>query len=226
MANNLNQYIDHTQLAPISTKKDIEQLCQEARLYDFHSVCVASSYVALARKLLEHSSVTVAAVVGFPLGTMSTYGKATEAKKACEDGAQEIDMVLHIGALKEEDYDYVLQDISTVGQVIKPFHATLKVIIETALLTQKEIVTAAQLAVDAGAHYVKTSTGFANDGATVEHVALIQSVVGDKAKIKASGGIRDKETALSMIRAGAHRLGTSASVRIMKNQDFPSKDGK
>ncbi len=212
----LNQYIDHTQLSPTATEADILQLCREAQEYDFYSVCVASCHVGLAKRALLNSSVKIAAVVGFPLGNMATFIKSAEARLACEQGASEVDMVLSIGHLKGKNPDYVAEDIEAVARAIAPFKATLKVILETCFLTKEELFLACEQSIQGGAHYVKTSTGFGSGGATLQQVEWMKSAVKDRAKIKASGGIRDYQTALAMIKAGAHRLGTSASVDIMK----------
>jgi len=212
----INLYIDHTLLKPEATGADIKKLCAEAREYHFYSVCVNSSYVELAAKELAGSDVKVCAVVGFPLGAMGLNAKAFEADQACLHGASEIDMVLHIGALKEGRYDYVADDIAAVVSVAADYQAKVKVILETCLLTKEEIIKACQLAVHAEADFVKTSTGFSTGGATVEDVALMRSTVGDKAQVKASGGIRDAARAKEMIEAGADRLGTSASIAIVE----------
>lgn len=208
----LNQYIDHTLLKAEATPEQIENLVKEAQTYKFKSVCVNSSYVSLVKKLDQ--DINIAAVVGFPLGAMSTKAKAYETKVAVEDGASEIDMVINIGRLKAGDYDYVKEDISACKNQIKD--GILKVIIETCLLTDDEKVRACELAKEAGADFVKTSTGFSTGGAKVEDVKLMRKTVGDALGVKASGGIHSKEEALAMIEAGANRLGTSASIDIVK----------
>lgn len=208
----LNQYIDHTLLKAEATPEKIENLVKEAQTYKFKSVCVNSSYVSLVKKLDE--DINIAAVVGFPLGAMATKAKAYETKVAVEDGASEIDMVINIGRLKAGDYDYVKEDISACKNQIKD--GILKVIIETCLLTDDEKVRACELAKEAGADFVKTSTGFSTVGAKVEDVKLMRKTVGDALGVKASGGIHSKEEALAMIEAGANRLGTSASIDIVK----------
>lgn len=212
----MNLYIDHTLLKPEATEADIIKLCSEAREYGFYSVCVNSSYVALAAKELAESDTKVCAVVGFPLGAMELNSKAFEADQACLQGASEIDMVIHVGALKEGRFDYVANDIAAVVSVASDYDAKVKVILETCLLTKEEIVKACELVVMAGADFVKTSTGFSTGGATAEDVALMRATVGDRAQVKASGGIRDIEKAKEMIAAGADRLGTSASIAIVK----------
>lgn len=208
----LNQYIDHTLLKPEATPEQIEKLVGEAKEYNFKSVCVNSSYVSLVKKL--DNNMNIAAVVGFPLGAMTTKAKAYETKLAVEDGAKEIDMVINIGRLKAKDYEYVLKDIKACKNEIKD--GILKVIIETCLLTDEEKIKACELAKKAGADFVKTSTGFSTGGAKVEDVKLMRKTVGDTIGVKASGGIHSKEEALAMIEAGANRLGTSASIDIVK----------
>lgn len=211
----LNKYIDHTLLKPEATSKDIINLCNEAIKYDFYSVCVNSSYVALAKACLKDFSVKVTSVCGFPLGMMETSAKAYESDMAMMQGADEIDMVINIGRLKDKDYDYVLEEIMTIAEIVHDYDGILKVIIETCMLTNEEKIMACQLAVRGNADFVKTSTGFSTDGATVNDVKLMSETVGSFAKVKASGGIRDKKTALAMIEAGADRLGVSASVGIV-----------
>lgn len=210
----LNKYIDHTLLKADATKEQITKLCQEARQYDFASVCVNTSYVPLASKLLEGSDVKVCCVVGFPLGAMDSVSKAFEAKTAVANGAKEVDMVINIGALKDKDYDYVTKDIEAVVNASKP--AIVKVIIETCLLNDDEKVAACKCAMDAKAEFVKTSTGFSTHGATVEDVKLMADTVKGVCKVKAAGGIRTYEDALKMIEAGANRLGCSAGIKIME----------
>ena len=211
----LNKYIDHTLLKPEATEEQILKLCDEALEYEFYSVCVNSCHVPLAVDKLSGSDVKVAAVVGFPLGAMSTSSKVFEAREAVEAGASEIDMVINIGALKEGRYEYVLHEIAALVDVCP----CLKVIIETCLLTDEEIVKACELAAAAGADFVKTSTGFSTGGATAEAVSLMRNTVGDKAKIKASGGIRTLADAKKFIELGADRLGCSAGVQIMKESE-------
>lgn len=210
----LNKYIDHTLLKPEATKKQITKLCQEARQYDFASVCVNTCYVPLAKQLLAGSDVKVCCVVGFPLGAMDTVSKAFEAKTAVENGAQEVDMVINIGALKEKDYDYVTKDIAAVVEASKP--AIVKVIIEACLLTDEEKVEACKCSMNAKAEFVKTSTGFSTHGATPEDVALMKKTVGDVCKVKAAGGVRSYNDAMKMIEAGADRLGCSAGIKVME----------
>ena len=213
---NLNRYFDHTILKPEATEADIVKLCNEAKEYGFYAVCVNSSYVPLAAELLDGTDVKIASVIGFPLGACSTDVKAFETEWACSEGAEEIDMVIHVGALKEKRYDYVREDIATVVAVALEHDAIVKVILETCLLTDEEIAKACELAREAGAAFVKTSTGFSKDGATAHHVALMKKTVGSDLQVKASGGIRDLAKTLEMIEAGADRIGASASVEIFK----------
>ena len=210
----LNKYIDHTLLKPEATKEQITKLCQEARQYDFASVCVNTCYVSLAKELLAGSDVKVCCVVGFPLGAMDTVSKAFEAKTAVANGAQEVDMVINIGALKDKDYDYVTKDIAAVVEASKP--AIVKVIIEACLLTDEEKVEACKCSMNAKAEFVKTSTGFSTHGATPEDVALMKKTVGDVCKVKAAGGVRSYNDAMKMIEAGADRLGCSAGIKVME----------
>ena len=211
----INQYIDHTLLKPDATEEQIKKLCQEAREYKFASVCVNPCHTELVREELKGSDVRTCIVVGFPLGANMPEVKAFEAMKAIEKGASEIDMVMNIGALKEGNLSLVRKDIRSLVQTVDEW-AIVKVIIECCLLTDDEKKKACEIAVESGAHYVKTSTGFSSGGATVEDVRLIRETVGDKAKIKAAGGIRTLSQALAMIEAGADRIGASAGVSIMK----------
>lgn len=212
---NLSKFIDHTALKPETNLKQIEKLCGEAKEHDFFSVCVNSYYVKKAFEFLNGSSVKVCTVVGFPLGASTMETKRFEAMKAVAEGAKEIDMVINVSAIKSNDWQYVLDDMSSLAQVTHNQGALLKVILETCLLTDEEKRKACELAVKAGVDFVKTSTGFSSGGATVEDVKLMRSIVGQLG-VKASGGIRDAETAIKMIEAGAIRLGTSASVEIVK----------
>jgi len=213
---NLNRYFDHTVLKAEATEADVVRLCGEAREYGFYAVCVNSCYVPLAREVLNGSDVKIASVVGFPLGACSMDVKAFETEWACSEGADEIDMVIHVGALKEGRYDYVRQDIATVVAVAEEHGAVVKVILETCLLTDEEVVKACELSREAGAGFVKTSTGFSKEGATARHVALMKKTVGNDLQVKASGGIRNLAKAMEMIEAGADRIGASASVDIIK----------
>lgn len=212
---NIASMIDHTLLKPEATDKMIENLCNEAKVNGFAAVCVNPFYVKKAKELLEGTDVKVATVVGFPLGANVKEVKAFETKRAIEDGAEEIDMVINISALKSKDYVTVKEDIRAVVEAAGD-KAIVKVIIETCLLTDEEKVKACELAKEAGAHYVKTSTGFSKSGATVEDVKLMKETVGENMKVKASGGIRDYKTAKAMVDAGASRIGASSSIRIIE----------
>ena len=207
-------YIDHTILKPDASAKDIEKLCAEAREFGFFSVCVNGSRVEQARHLLEGTDIKVACVVGFPLGAMEADAKRYETEVAIDNGAQEIDVVLNIGRLKDGDDHYVLRELRDVAEGAD--ERTVKVILETCLLTRDEKIRACQLMLDSGAHFVKTSTGFSTGGATLDDVKLLRETVGPTFGVKASGGIRDTAAALAMIEAGATRLGTSAGLAIVK----------
>lgn len=211
----INQYIDHTALKADTNLQQIEKLCAEAKEFEFFSVCVNSYYVKKAAALLAGSSVKVCTVVGFPLGASTMESKRFEAMKAMAEGAREIDMVINVSAIKSQEWQYVLDDMSSLAQVVHQQNGLLKVILENCLLTDEEKRKACELAVKANVDFVKTSTGFSTGGATIEDVKLMRSVVGSMG-VKASGGIRDAETARQMIEAGATRLGTSASVEIVK----------
>lgn len=211
-----NKYFDHTCLKPEATSSDIKRLCAEARKHDFYSVCVNGCYVKLAAGELSDSDVKVAAVIGFPLGAVSPEVKVLETNDCCANGASEIDMVINVGALKEGRYDYVIDDIAGVVSCADDYDAIVKVIIETCLLTDDEIIKACELSVSAGAEFVKTSTGFAGGGAEARHIELMRRTVGNLAQIKASGGIRSYAACKEMIAAGADRIGASASVQIME----------
>lgn len=209
----LNRYIDHTMLKANATRADIEKLCQEAKQHEFASVCVNTCFVPLAAELLEGSEVKVCCVVGFPLGAMSTPAKAFEAQWAVEHGAQEVDMVLNVGAMISGKEEIVLRDIEAVVQAAHP-KAIVKVILENCLLNDEQKIRACKLCVQAGAEFVKTSTGFSSGGATVEDVALMKRAVDGRAKVKAAGGIRTRQQALAMIEAGADRIGASAGIAL------------
>ena len=210
----LNKYIDHTILKATASSSDVQKLCEEAIEHKFYSVCVNGCYVADAKHLLQGTDVKVAAVVGFPLGAMTTAAKVFEAKEAVENGAREIDMVINVAKLKDGEFDYVENEIRLIKEAIGD--NVLKVIIETCYLTDEEKVKACELSLVAKADFVKTSTGFGTGGATYEDVKLMKSVVGDNAKVKASGGVRDKETAQKYVDLGAERLGTSSGIEIVK----------
>jgi deoxyribose-phosphate aldolase len=210
----LAAYIDHTLLKPDASAAQIEQLCAEAREHHFFSVCVNGSWVAAARHFLDGSDVKVASVVGFPLGAMSSDVKRFETEVAIDDDAHEIDVVLNVARLKAGDDKYVLRELLDVVEAAD--ERTVKVILETCLLNDAEKVRACQLVVESGAHFVKTSTGFSTAGATVADVKLMRETVGPKFGVKASGGVRDAQTALAMIEAGATRIGTSNGIAIVK----------
>ena len=205
----LNKYIDHTILKATASSTDVQKLCEEAIEHEFYSVCVNGCYVADAKHLLQGTDVKVAAVVGFPLGAMTTASKVFEAKEAIENGASEIDMVINVAKLKDGEFEIRLIK-EAIGDNV------LKVIIETCYLTDEEKVKACELSLVAKADFVKTSTGFGTGGATYEDVKLMKSVVGDNAKVKASGGVRDKKTAQKYVDLGAERLGTSSGIEIVK----------
>lgn len=209
-------YIDHTLLKPDATAAEVDKLCDEAKKNRFASVCVNGTWVRRCTEILHGSGVATCCVVGFPLGAMTPEVKAYEARRAIEDGACEIDMVINVGALKSGDHEFVRRDIAGIAEVCHKLGAKLKVILETALLTDAEKVKACELSQLAGADYVKTSTGFSKGGATAADVALMRKTVGPTMGVKASGGIRDVQDAKTMIAAGATRLGASASVAIVQ----------
>lgn len=210
----INEFIDHTNLKPDATKADIEKLCREAMEYQFASVCINPCYVSLAERLLGDSRINICTVIGFPLGATTTETKNMEASLAYSEGADEFDMVLNVGALKDGRIDYVLRDISSV--VIAAKGRTVKLIIETGLLNEDEKVLACQLATKAGVDFVKTCTGMTKGQATVEDIKLIKDNVDPEMEIKASGGIRTYEQAIALIEAGATRIGTSSGIAIME----------
>jgi len=210
----LASFIDHTLLKPTAAKREIEKLCQEALQYGFASVCVHPVHVAAATRLVRGSAVKVCTVVGFPLGANTTLTKVLEARDAAAAGAEEVDMVLNIGALMEGDYAQVYSDIKAVREAVPDL--VLKVILETGYLTKEQIVQGCILTKLAGADFVKTSTGFGPGGATVEDIKLMRRVVGEDFGVKASGGVRDAATAMAMLEAGANRIGASAGVAIVE----------
>lgn len=212
----INKFIDHTLLKPTATATDIKNLCKEAIDNDFFAVCVNSCYVELAKKELKNSRVKVCSVVGFPLGAMHTDAKAFEAKLAIDNGADEVDMVINLGLIKSQNWEMVQKDIEMVKNAIG--NKVLKVILETSYLNEEEITKVCEIAVLAQADYLKTSTGFASNGATEEDVRLMKKAVNNQAKIKASGGIRDLSTALIFIKLGVTRIGTSSGVKIINQQ--------
>ncbi|WP_017728408.1 deoxyribose-phosphate aldolase [Halalkalibacterium ligniniphilum] len=222
MSQTLAKMIDHTLLKADATKEQIEKLCSEAKEHEFASVCINPAWVKLAAELLkEAENVKVCTVIGFPLGATTPEVKAFETRDAIENGATEVDMVINIGALKDKDNELVERDIRAVVEAARG-KALTKVIIETSLLTEEEKIRACELAVKAGADFVKTSTGFSTGGATVEDIALMRKVVGPELGVKASGGVRDLEGALAMVDAGATRIGASAGVSIVKGEKADS----
>lgn len=212
---NINKLIDHTALKPNTTKDEILKLLDEAKTYDFASVCVNPCWIELAHQKLKHTDVKVCTVIGFPLGANTTEVKVFEAKDSIEKGAQEIDMVINVAMLKDKEYDYVENEIQKIVEVAKD-KALVKVIIEACLLTDEEKIKACELSQKAGADFVKTSTGFSTGGATVHDVALMRKTVGTDMGVKASGGVHSHEEALAMIEAGANRIGASAGVKLLK----------
>ncbi|MGE5399402.1 MAG: deoxyribose-phosphate aldolase [Ignavibacteriales bacterium] len=221
---NLARMIDHTLLKPDATVDEVKKLCGEAKEYKFASVCINPSFVPLCRDLLKNTEVKVCTVIGFPLGATTTEVKRFEAEQALQNGAQEIDMVLNIGRLKQGDYEYVFNDINQVVLAAKKYNAICKVILETALLTDEEKIKACVICKTAKADFVKTSTGFSKGGATAGDIALMRYVVGTAIGVKASGGIRTLEDAETMIESGADRIGASASVKIVTGEKS-AKDG-
>ena len=215
MMQNMNQYIDHTVLKPDATKDQVKKICDEAKQYSFASVCINPTHVELTAAELAGSDVKVCTVIGFPLGANTSQVKAYEAADAIAKGAQEVDMVINIGAAKDGDWDLVQSDIGAVVDAAAG-KAQVKVILETCLLTDEEKVAACKAAVAAGADFVKTSTGFSTGGATAHDIALMRKTVGPDLGVKASGGVRDYETAKAMIDAGATRIGASAGIAIIK----------
>ncbi|MCJ7457671.1 MAG: deoxyribose-phosphate aldolase [candidate division Zixibacteria bacterium] len=212
---NLAPLIDHTNLKPEATPADIKRLCQEGIKYGFRTVCVNPCYVKLAAEELKGSKVKVCSVSGFPLGANRSDLKVKEAELACRDGAAEIDMVINVGALKSGDYKYAEKEIKSILKGMDE-GKILKVILETSVLTEEEKIKGAQIVKESGAHFVKTSTGWGPGGATVEDVALLRKTVGKDFGVKASGLIRDYQKTLQLIQAGANRIGTSASLKIME----------
>lgn len=212
----LNKYIDHTNLKQDMSEQDLIKLVNEAKEYDFFSVCINPCWVKQASELLAGSNTKVCSVIGFPLGANTTNIKVLEAKEAIENGASEIDMVINVSKLKDKDYEYVYNEIKQINEAIG--NNVLKVIIEACLLTDEEKTIACQIIMKAGADFVKTSTGMSTGGATVEDVKLFKEVVGDNTLIKAAGGVRTYEDAISMIEAGANRIGTSGGVKIVNGE--------
>lgn len=218
---NINTFIDHTLLQPTTTERQIIDLCNEAKKHKFYAVCVNSCYVPLAKQLLSKTAIKIVSVVGFPLGATATEAKVFEAKNAVNEGADEIDMVLNMGLLRSKNFHAVFKDISDVKNAIGKI--PLKVILEISELSKNEIVKACEICVEAKADFIKTSTGFSKSGATLTALKIIRKTIKDQAKIKASGGIRDLETALKYIDAGADRIGTSSGVAMMNDKTTPAK---
>ncbi|WP_345274817.1 deoxyribose-phosphate aldolase [Flaviramulus aquimarinus] len=218
----INNYIDHTLLKATATKEDIIQLCNEAKKHNFFSVCINSAFVSLAKQQLKNSQVKICTVIGFPLGAMSTQAKVSEAKFALLDGADEIDMVINLGLLKSKDFDGVWKDIEAVKNNMP--NNTLKVILETCYLEDIEIIKASELAIQSGVDFIKTSTGFGTEGATLHDIKLMKSVTKNGVKIKASGGIKDTKTALDYIHLGVERIGTSSGIAIVSGKSSNSND--
>ena len=208
-----NKFIDNTLLKADATKEQIIALCEESKKFDFKSVCINPDFIPLAKEELKGSDVLICTVIGFPLGSMSTKAKAFEAKDAIEMGADEVDMVINVSALKDKNYEYVLNDIKAVREATKGH--TLKVILECCLLTKEEIVEACKLCVEAKVDFVKTSTGFSKWGAKAEDVKLMRETVGPEMGVKAAGGVRTHEEMLEMIKNGATRIGTSSGAKLM-----------
>ncbi len=212
-----NKMIDHTFLKAEATKADIDKLITEAKQYNFKTVCVNSSYVPYVKEQLKGTDIGITSVIGFPLGAMLTNCKAYEASEAIKAGADEIDMVINIGKLKDKEYDYVLKDIMVVKHACGKH--VLKVIVETALLTKEEIEKVTEIVMQSGAEFIKTSTGFSTRGASLEDVKIMKSVCGEKLLIKAAGGISNKDDMIKMYQAGATRFGTSRSVAIVEGKE-------
>ncbi|MBU4689942.1 deoxyribose-phosphate aldolase [Mycoplasma zalophidermidis] len=214
---NYNQMIDHTYLKADATQKDIDNLIADAIKYNFKTICVNSSWVPYAKSKLANTGVGITSVIGFPLGACLTNVKAFEAQEAIKAGADEIDMVIHIGKMKEGQYEYVLNDIKEVKKACGK--NTLKVIVETALLTKEEIEEVTRIVMKSGAEFIKTSTGFSTRGASLEDVKIMKSICGDTLLIKAAGGISNKADMIAMVEAGANRFGTSRSIAIVEGKD-------
>lgn len=214
--------IDHTVLKPQATEQNIRKICEEALKYEFCSVCINPHWVPVVAKILKDSTVKVCTVIGFPLGTNASEVKQIEATQAIRSGADEVDMVINVGALKAGQLDAVKNDIQGVAEVAHNANVVSKVILETCLLTNEEIETACKIALDAGADFVKTSTSFSTGGATVEAVSIMRKIVGNKMGVKASGGVRSLEDLVKMVKAGATRIGASSGVDIMKGKQAKS----
>lgn len=216
----MNKYIDHTLLKAFASEADIVKLCEEAITYNFKAVCVNPSYVALAKDLLKNSDVLVCTVIGFPLGANTTAVKAYELENAIANGADELDMVINIAKFKDQDYTYVLNEIKELKALSKD--KVLKVIVETAYLSDEEIKKVSEIVLEAKADFIKTSTGFADRGATINDVKIMKSVVKDEILIKAAGGVRSPEDLVEMIKAGANRIGTSSGTSLISDKSANS----
>lgn len=214
---NIASYIEHTLLKPYALNADIEKLCNEAKEHQFFGVCVTPYQVKNAKKFLKQSKVQLITVVGFPFGYNHTPAKVEEVKKVIDAGADEIDMVMNISALRNLDYSIISNDIESVAMAVHMNNKVIKVIIESGVLTNEEIIKACEICTQAGVNFIKTSTGYAENGASVEAVSLIRKNTPEKIKIKASGGIKDKTFALQLIEAGADRIGTSSGIQIIAN---------
>lgn len=212
----LAAYFDHTLLKAFAQEKDFEKLCRDSMAYGFKMVAINSAPVKLCKKLLQGSAVNVGAAISFPLGQTTIPVKAFETEQAIADGADEIDYVIHIGRLKDGNPDYIRKEMQTIVDICRRAGVTSKVIFETCYLTPEEIVTVAEIAKEVGPDFIKTSTGFGTGGATVENIRLMKKTVGERVKVKASGGVRDLETCLAMIEAGAERIGSSSSIEIVE----------
>jgi len=210
----INRYIEHTNLKPYASKKDIKKLCEEAINHKFYGVCVNPFYVPYVKELLKEESIKIITVVGFPLGANKLKTKLTEATTALNNGADELDIVWNLSAFKSKEYNYVLEELKTIISYTKKL--THKIIVETAYLSQEEKIKAVEIVRESGAKFIKTSTGFAPEGAKVEDIKLFKKYSQGKLKIKAAGGIKDYQTALNMIKAGADRIGTSSGVKIIE----------
>jgi deoxyribose-phosphate aldolase len=212
----LRPYIDHTLLKPEASREELKKLCLEAATHGFVAVCIPPYYVSDAVKWLGNAPVHIATVVGFPLGYSVLQSKVEECKKSIENGAAELDIVVNIAAIKSGDWDVVEKEVDTLVTTVSMKDKVAKIIIETAYLTEDDIIHMCKICTRTGAHYIKTSTGWAPDGAQLDHIALMKAYLGDKVKIKASGGIRDYSTAIQMIEAGASRIGTSHGISLIK----------
>ncbi|HQU59055.1 MAG: deoxyribose-phosphate aldolase [Phaeodactylibacter sp.] len=212
---NLASYIDHTILKPDCTAKEIKKICDEAAQYGFYAVCVPPFYVKYAASVLEGKPVKIATVIGFPMGYTTTPSKVEEIKRAIDEGADEVDAVVNICAVKDGNWNFVANDVDSMCTAVHMKGKSIKIILETALLTEKEITKLCEIVLHSGVDFVKTSTGFNGQGATLEAVKLLKSLVGDKAKIKASGGIRTRLEAERFIEAGASRIGSSSGIAIV-----------